>query len=163
MTSAGIQYRIGDATRPSADGPKIIVHVCNDVGAWGRGFVLALSKRFKEPERAFKHWAAGKMEHPYTLGQVQFVQVEPELWVANLVGQHGIARKNGPSSTPPVRYEAIREGLSRVRSEAERLNATLHMPRLGAGLAGGDWNIIEATIDEELCQHGLAVTVYDLP
>lgn len=35
----------GDATRPDTDGPVIIVHVCNDVGGWGRGFVVAISKR----------------------------------------------------------------------------------------------------------------------
>ena len=44
----GIRYVTGDATRPEGEGPKIIVHICNDIGAWGRGFVLALSKRFKE-------------------------------------------------------------------------------------------------------------------
>ena len=44
-----IQYRTGDATRPEGDGPKIIAHICNDVGAWGKGFVLALSKRWNTP------------------------------------------------------------------------------------------------------------------
>jgi len=40
-----INYRHGDATAPKADGPVVIVHVCNDVGKWGKGFVLAVSKR----------------------------------------------------------------------------------------------------------------------
>lgn len=41
-----IAYRVGDATQPVGDGPKILVHVCNDIGAWGRGFVVALSRRW---------------------------------------------------------------------------------------------------------------------
>ncbi|HJK89231.1 MAG TPA: hypothetical protein RMH85_21120 [Polyangiaceae bacterium LLY-WYZ-15_(1-7)] len=51
-----IDYVVGDATRPGGDGPKIIVHVCNDVGGWGRGFVTALSKRWAAPEEAYRAW-----------------------------------------------------------------------------------------------------------
>lgn len=152
-----INYVVGDATQPQGDGPKILVHVCNDVGAWGKGFVLALSKRFREPEREFKRWAANETGQPYQLGEVQYVQVRPDLTVANLVGQHGIRRSRG---TPPVRYEAIRQGLARVRQQAEAQGASIHMPRIGAGLAGGDWAVIEQLILEEL--KDLSVTVYDL-
>ena len=46
----------GDATAPRGDGGKIIAHVCNDVGAWGKGFVLALSRRWPQLAQAFKQW-----------------------------------------------------------------------------------------------------------
>nr|WP_218025660.1 hypothetical protein [Capsulimonas corticalis] len=46
-----ITYTIGDATDPPRDEPGIIVHVCNDIGAWGKGFVMAISKRWKQPEK----------------------------------------------------------------------------------------------------------------
>ncbi len=39
-----IQYLKGDATSPQAKGTKIIAHICNDIGGWGKGFVLAVSK-----------------------------------------------------------------------------------------------------------------------
>ncbi|PTA67237.1 Appr-1-p processing protein [Deinococcus arcticus] len=152
-----------DATQPQGDGPKLLVHVCNDIGAWGRGFVLALSQRFRAPETEFKRWAAGETGQPYALGEVQFVPVAPDLVVANLVGQHDIARKNRPAPQPPVRYEAIRTRLARVRREAQQQGATVHMPRIGAGVAGGDWAIIEPIIEDELTRHGVHVTVYDLP
>ena len=45
-----IIYLKGDATKPEGLGTKIIAHVCNDVGLWGKGFVLAVSKRWKFPE-----------------------------------------------------------------------------------------------------------------
>ena len=45
---------IGDATQPVGAGPKIIVHVCNDIGGWGRGFVVAISNHWPEPELAQK-------------------------------------------------------------------------------------------------------------
>jgi O-acetyl-ADP-ribose deacetylase (regulator of RNase III) len=158
-----LSFLEADATQPSGQGPKILVHVCNDIGAWGRGFVLGLSRRFPEPERRYTAWAAGQDNLPFVLGQVQFVPVAPGLTVANLIGQHDIARKDRATATPPVRYEAIREGLGRVRAEAERQQASVHMPRIGAGLAGGMWPVIEQIIHEELVNHGLSVTVYDLP
>ena len=158
-----IRYLEADATLPQDPGPKLLVHVCNDIGAWGRGFVLGLSQRFPEPERRYKAWAAGQEKLPFALGQVQFVTVTPDLSVANLIGQHDIARKGQAQAMPPVRYEAIREGLGRVRAEALRSGASVHMPRIGAGLAGGDWKVIEQIVGEDLTAHGLSVTVYDFP
>lgn len=158
-----LNHVTGDATQPQGEGPKLLVHVCNDIGAWGRGFVLPLGKRFPAVKRAYGQWFAGETSQPFALGEVQFVPVAPDLTVANLIGQHDIARKNRPAALPPVRYEAIRQGLTRVREEARRTLASVHMPRIGAGVAGGDWAVIAAIIEEELTAHGLSVTVYDLP
>ena len=155
-----IEYVVGDATDPPRDKPGIIVHVCNNVGAWGKGFVLALSRRWKEPEQSFRSWAHGGESLSYELGQVQFVQVEETLWVANLIGQHGIRRVNG---TPPVRYEAIERGLRRVAEKAHSEGATVHMPRIACGLAGGTWDKIEPLIEAELLAKGIPVVVYDVP
>lgn len=44
-----INYTTGDATQPTGAGPKIIVHICNDIGGWGRGFVVAISNRWSTP------------------------------------------------------------------------------------------------------------------
>lgn len=156
----GINYIQGDATAPRGDDPRIIVHVCNDIGGWGRGFVLALSKRWKEPEERYRAWSRGEETVPFALGQVLFVEVEPKLWVANMVGQHDMHTIDG---VPPVRYEAIREGLGRVRERATSEGASVHMPRIGAGLAGGEWEMIEKIIEETLIDCGVEVTVYDLP
>lgn len=71
-----IEYRTGDATAPVGTGPKIIVHVCNDIGAWGRGFVMAISKRWSEPERRYRAWHRGEGQQPFALGEVQFVEEE---------------------------------------------------------------------------------------
>ncbi|WP_161882827.1 macro domain-containing protein [Deinococcus alpinitundrae] len=157
-----LHYVAGDAVNPVGMGNKLLVHVCNGIGAWGRGFVLPLAQRFPETARRYKAWAAGEETTPFALGQVQFVEVLPGLIIVNLIGQHDIARKGQDLAQPPIRYEAIREGLKQVQSEAERIGASVHMPRIGAGLAGGDWAVIEAIINEELVGQGLDVTVYDL-
>ena len=155
-----IDYQTGDATRPAGDHPKIIVHVCNNAGGWGKGFVLAVSRRWREPERRYRAWHRGEQSQAFALGQVQFVRVEEAIWVANLIGQDGMGFRRG---FPPVRYEAIQEGLRTVASKANELGASVHMPRIGSGLAGGRWEEVARIVEQELIAAGVAVTVYDLP
>ena len=157
-----IEYVKGDATAPiGPPGNRIIVHVCNDVGGWGLGFVLAISKRWGEPEAAYREWAASYQTGYMRLGAVQYVQVEDDLWVANLIGQHKIGRPKDGTGVPPIRYEAVRTGLSRIAKRAATLGASVHMPRIGCGLAGGTWEEMELIIVEQLSAHDIPVTVYD--
>lgn len=167
-----INYVTGDATKPDGAGPKVIVHCCNDEGLWGAGFVLALSKMWPKAEAAYKAWPDANPNEPwfpptietsgpFELGQVQFVLVGPKIWVANLIGQHGVGVSD--DGRPPIRYDAIRTGLMKVKRFCQIHDASVHMPRMGAGLAGGNWTAIEQTIKAELMAHGVSVTVYDLP
>lgn len=147
-----IAYLKGDATRPQRDGKKIICHVCNDLGAWGAGFVLAVTKRWPRPEESYR-----EMEHRI-LGEVMFVDVESDILVANMIGQHGIGLDK-TTGQPPIRYNAIRQALTTVNEMAVLIDATIHMPRIGCGLAGGRWEDIEKIINE-VCS--VNVYVYDL-
>jgi O-acetyl-ADP-ribose deacetylase (regulator of RNase III) len=152
-----IHYAKGDATDPVANGNKIIVHICNDTGAWGKGFVMAISKRWKKPEQEYRSWF--KTKENFMLGAVQFVQVSADLWVANMIGQHKIYKdENGQ---PPIRYEAVLTGLEKTAQFAMEKNASVHMPRIGCGLAGGTWDRIEPLIKDTLTRHNIPVTVYD--
>ena len=155
-----ILYALGDATLPMNSGPAIIAHICNDLRQWGTGFVLPLGKCYPEAETAYREWANRKADPPFALGQVQFVEVAPELWVANMIGQHGIARCGG---LPPVRYDAIRGCLQQVRAFALEQQAYVQMPRIGCGLAGGIWDEVCPIIEAELTANGILVSVYDLP
>lgn len=152
-----LSYRRGDATAPVGAGHKIVVHICNDAGKWGKGFVLALSKRWSEPEVSYRAAFAGGGS--LALGDVQFVDVDTTITVANVVGQHGVARRG--RSDVPIRYEAVRLGLRKVATRAAKDSASVHMPRIGTGLAGGNWAEIEPIIEETLIASGVPVTVYD--
>lgn len=152
-----IEYIKGDATVSTASGNKIIVHICNDVGAWGKGFVMAISKKWKEPALHYKAWY--KMQDGFGLGEVQFVQVDNEIWIANMIGQHKIYKDE--YGNPPIRYEAVKAGLDKVANFAIQQNASIHMPRIGCGLAGGNWEEIEQIIVDCLCQKNIKVTVYN--
>lgn len=153
-----ITYIKGDATSPQAKGIKIIVHICNDLGGWGKGFVLAISKKWPEPEKAYREWYRDRANNDFELGLVQLIQVSEELYVGNMIGQQGIKIKN---SEVPIRYEAVKQCLEQIAIKAKQLNASIHMPRIGCGLAGGKWEMIDPIITNALLEKQLDVYVYD--
>lgn len=148
-----IKYLSGDATLPEAKGPKIIAHICNDAGGWGKGFVVAISQRWSKPEAGYRAWY--KVGKAFNLGRVQLIEVEPDIIVANMLAQHGYRGR-------PIRYAALELCLRSLRNTAKLLNASVHMPRIGTGLAGGNWALIEPMIEKELCNHSIDVTVYNI-
>lgn len=154
---AKVNYVIGDATNPQVEGNKIIVHICNDIGGWGKGFVMAISKRWKKPEQQYREWF--KSNDKFSLGQVQFVEVEEGFWVANLIGQHKINKDENGNA--PIRYDAILLGLETVGEFANEKGATIHMPRIGCGLAGGTWDKVEPLIIKSLIEKDIEAYVYD--
>lgn len=142
-----LHYLIGDATEPTIK-PAIICHVNNNLGGWGRGFVVALSAKYPAAEKAYRQW---KLSHdagipdavPFMLGNVQFVAVTDSVYVANMIAQHDVVWMN---RVPPIRYGALEACLTKVYKTALNYGATVHMPRIGADLAGGEWSKIEDII-----------------
>ena len=168
-----INYIIGDATlpvtnierqggpnSPLATNPRIIAHICNDIGGWGKGFVLALSARHKKPEIKYRQWHLKGGLTPFELGNVQFVHLRESLWVANMIAQRHIKAIDGIA---PIRYEAVESCLKQLATFAKARKASVHMPRIGCGLAGGTWDQIEPIIQKTLVAAGIEVYVYDLP
>ena len=180
-----INYVIGDATEPQVGkGERIIAHICNDLGGWGSGFVCCLSNKWPQPEKNYREWfewakhkdEGGNVVMP--LGMIQLVQVpDPNkngpLYIANMVAQHGYTSSDNPVA---LRYDALASCLrdlgrwmgnyyalkSRIGHGAmgEMPDITIHMPRIGCGLAGGSWNVVEHYIAAIL--GGTDVYVYDL-
>jgi O-acetyl-ADP-ribose deacetylase (regulator of RNase III) len=93
------------------------------------------------------------------LGNIFCSEIADNLAICNMVSQRGY----GPSATPRISYEALRKCLDLLADEALKHNATVHMPRIGCGQAGGSWQVVQELIDEALCRRGIEVTVYDLP
>jgi O-acetyl-ADP-ribose deacetylase (regulator of RNase III) len=148
-----IIYLEGDATYPQGGGNKIIAHVCNDIGLWGAGFVLAVSKRWSAPERRFRQ------HETHALGTVEIVNGEHDIWVANMVAQRGVRSRINEA---PLSYIFLEVALTDVRFRSKELSASVHMPRIGCGLAGGKWAEVARIVQRTLCDNGVTVYVYDL-
>lgn len=143
----------GDASRPvsKSGNPIIIAHIVNNIGAWGRGFTASLSKRFIEIEGIFRRKIL-------RLGDVQYIRISENLTVANLCAQNKVRSRDNPI---PLVYSALDTCLSELHSYCLKLDKIpeIHMPRIGAGLAGGDWNIIRTMIEDHL--NNLQVVIYN--
>lgn len=141
-----INYVNGDVTNVQEteyNRDIIIPHICNDLGAWGAGFVLALSKKWAQPEMAYRRLSKQELVR----GTVQFIRVEKNVLVANMIAQHGIRSRFNPT---PIDYAALSVCLKEVDHMAHSTASNVHMPKIGAGLAGGDWDKIESIIKNTL-------------
>lgn len=155
--STNIQFISGDATQPVFK-KTIIAHVCNDIGAWGSGFVIAVSNKWKLPEFHYRKWYI-KNDGSFKLGEVQYVTVSDDVIVANMIAQHGIRSRN---NAVPLDYQALRACLANVFKRANELTYSIQMPRIGCGLAGGNWNQVQKIIEEESCDFQQAVSILSL-
>ncbi len=160
-----VTYVKGDATKPQGDGPKIITHIVNDSGRWGAGFVLAVNRLSSAPRNEYLAWHAAATSEELgfkflPLGIVQYVPLDSDLnVVANMVAQHGTVSKSNPH---PISYAALEHCLLDVAEQAIMMEATVHMPRIGCGLAQGKWEVVESIINRTLTLRDVDVTVYDL-
>lgn len=152
-----ITYTTGDATHPIGPGRKLICHICNDIGKWGKGFVLSISDRWPHVrDQYIEHYRSDQIR----LGDVQYVDADKDITVANMFAQNGIKTSFNPK---PISYKAVAAALEKVALYAIKNRMTIHMPRIGTGLAGGNWKTIEHLINTHLCSKKISVTVYDLP
>lgn len=155
----GIYLVTGDATEPRGEKRKIIVQVVNTKAAVGFGFGRALAKKYKETRISLQNWKKNKSE--YTLGATNLVRVDFDISVFQILAQDGLYPKNG---NIPLKYASLREGLIELREfMLQNPDYSVHMPAIGSGQAGGNWNIIKGMIYDEIASYGIDITIYYLP
>ncbi|MCC6953592.1 MAG: hypothetical protein IT290_05700, partial [Deltaproteobacteria bacterium] len=152
-----IQFLQGDVLRPRGSGRKLITHVVSDATPnWGgRGVSIAVKRKWAKAQEEFRNWFSQRRR----LGEVHFCEVDDGVEIATMVSQRGY----GPSESPRIRYAALETALQSVSARAQKTSASVHMPRIGCGQAGGSWIIVEELIHSSLIAANLCVTVYDLP
>ncbi|WP_235004706.1 macro domain-containing protein [Listeria monocytogenes] len=129
-----------------------------DVGFYGKQYKIFVIKNlnWKEPEKAYRKWYKDKND--FKLGEVQLIPVTDYISICNMIGQKGT--KTG-SKGAPIRYEAVESCLEKLSEIAKEQQASIHMPRIGCGLAGGKWEIIEPIIRKTLIANDIEVYIYD--
>lgn len=153
---------MGDATQHQNG---VLVHCVNDIGVMGAGIALAIAKKWPQVKKQYLNWSNNqdnfiKHNQPFELGYIQNVKVSDTLYVCNLVGQRGI---QSYYDLPPLRYQSIQEGLYRLREFMRDNNLTeLVSGRIGCGLAGGEWFIMEMIINHVFKDTDISVTIYDI-
>lgn len=148
-----ITYKKGDLLSVTEG---IIAHGCNAQGVMGSG-VAALVKA-KYPA-AFEQYVADlemlTKDEAYMgmspLGYVSFWSpsdlnvslTADSLLIANCITQNLFGRDGSKF----VSYDAIHTCFVALERIAKMTGMTINIPRIGAGLGGGDWSVIEAVIN----------------
>jgi len=121
----------------------------------GAGVALAIAKKWKIVKDDYVKWCQEGVE----LGDVQFVRVQNDIVVANIIGQKGLRSQQNPK---PISYEAIRKGFRQVAEYAIENKCEVHIPRLGAGLAGGKWSEIYSLVKKWFSNKDIPVFIYEI-
>ena len=158
-SDARIEFLLGDVLGPRGKGRKIITHVVSDATPnWGgRGVAQALKKKWPFVQESFKNWFSDSRRR--RLGEVHYCEIGQGLEVATMICQRGY----GPSEKPRIRYAPLETALGAVAARARTNDASIHMPRIGCGQAGGSWMLVEELVNSTMVSANISVTVYDLP
>ncbi|WP_421783406.1 ImmA/IrrE family metallo-endopeptidase [Kiloniella litopenaei] len=154
-----IRFIHGNALEPRGDGLKIVCQMVNDKALrWGGGIARLSATKFPKAQKEFTR-DIQLIPSNERLGCIHFSSEQDDIIIASLVAQAGFGR----SSFPRIRYGALKTCLDQLVQKAKVLSASVHMPRIGAGSAGGEWNVIEELIEDSLVNAAVNVTIYDLP
>lgn len=158
-------YTTADASVPLQEN-TVIIHVVNTLGKWGKGFVLSLSKHYPNVKSDYLDWSKDKKTFELGNNQIVAVDENKKIFVVNMLAQNGI-RSSYKDKSCYLDYSSLRSCLGDIANfvleqRANSIELTVQMPRIGAGLAGGNWNKVELLILEELICYGIKCVVCDL-
>jgi len=139
--------------------PKgIIVHGCNCQGVMGAGVALQIKNIYPAAYKVYRDKYESRsnpkpgdgLQMGLQLGEITFAEVEPFKIIVNANTQYSCG-----GDKRYVDYEAVAQCFEKVERLARMIENTnsgkkldIFFPMIGAGLAGGNWNIISTIIDE---------------
>ena len=138
---------------------NILIHQVNCQGVMGSGVAKAI--RDKWPN-VYAEYRAIPF-HNEMLGQVQFVEIGKEKWVANLFSQFDYVRVYTQNSTVAQNtdYGAMVSGFSYIARLCKKGHFSVAMPYgIGCARGGADWSVVMNIIEK--CFEGISVTLYKL-
>jgi len=139
-----ITYKKGDLLESLKDTQTktLICHVCNNLGIMGKGFAQQVKEMYPSVALGFRRARL-------TLGPACYYAMTPtnaNIYISNMVCMHGLYNKwNNPT---PLDYKALEACLRNSLAYAKDIGAEIHMPKIGAGFARGNWASIVFILDE---------------
>ena len=167
-----INYKVGDLFHDlylHKDSTVIISHICNDVGAWGSGFVVPLGNVYPQARESYRNWYKYGYDvnslSKFMLGSSQFIHdYTTDVIIQNMIAQTGFISIKNPK---PISYAALDSCLTDLRLIINDLKmydkkVKLVCPAFGSERAGGDWSKISSIIRRRICHFGFDMDIYCL-
>lgn len=150
----------------------VIAHGCNCLSTMGAGLAPQMAKAFGCDKFEMELHGAdvnklGNIDYQtFVLGEKAIWSLEdaknnrdePELTVVNAYTQYKYGRNHRDGVHRPIDYEALTLCLRKMNTifAGKRIG----LPQIGAGLAGGDWDLIQTIIKHELADCKVTVVIY---
>jgi O-acetyl-ADP-ribose deacetylase (regulator of RNase III) len=149
-----IIYENGDLIKSDCD---IIAHGCNCFHRMKSGIAKQIVEKY--PMAAMADEMNTEFGDPSKLGNITFCEYYEESiksfrYIINCYTQYRYGREEGVVYAD---YDAIRECMYKLKSLAKEHNCKLGIPKIGAGLAKGDWNIISKIIEDIFSDYDIYV------
>jgi O-acetyl-ADP-ribose deacetylase (regulator of RNase III) len=156
IVSDKIVYVKGDATKPISF-PCIIAHITNDQGGWGIGFTGAITRQFgTDPREHYK-----RIQRIQSTGTTRsgycFIWEGHSVKIMHMVAQRGYRSLDNPH---PLHLGDLDKCLSILYKQAKDFNLSVHMPKIGIDIGGGNWNEIEPIIEKY--RNNIPTIIYEL-
>lgn len=146
-----IKYVKGDLFETDCD---IIAHGCNCLGVMGSGVAKTVRDRYR---KAYHAYVDKYDDEGLKLGEVQFVLQNDGKYIANCMTQDRFMPRNQCHAD----YVAITTCMNKVKDFAKEKGLSVAIPKIGAGLAGGDWNRIESILEHVFSNYDITVYYLD--
>jgi O-acetyl-ADP-ribose deacetylase (regulator of RNase III) len=168
-----MNYIDGDLIKLAKEGKfDVIVHGCNCHSTMGAGIAPQMAKAFGCDRFSMELWGSdvnklGNIDYQtFVLGENTIFSLEdlknnrnePELTVVNAYTQFNYGRNHADGDARPFDYEAFTVCMRKLNMIFPRKR--IGMPKIGSGLAGGDWNRIEKIIYTELKDCNVTIVNY---
>jgi O-acetyl-ADP-ribose deacetylase (regulator of RNase III) len=131
----------------------VIVHGCNCFCTMGAGVALAIQEEF--PEAYAADLVTNKSDRK-KLGDFSFATVKRNEHDITIVNGYTQFHFHGESVL--VDYDAVQRLFKKVKQQFS--GKRIGYPKIGAGLAGGDWERISQIIEQELADEDHCLVVY---
>lgn len=150
----------------------VIAHGCNCHSTMGAGIAPQMARAFGADNFPMEQWGStiqklGNIDYQtivlggsttWSLEDFKNNQNEPELVVVNAYTQYNYGRNHVDGTFKPLDYEALTLCMRKMNKVFKGKH--IGLPQIGAGLAGGDWEVIKKIIQTELSECKVTVVIY---
>lgn len=139
----------------------VIVHGCNCFNTMGGGIARTVRDNFPDAYRADQRTKKGDINKLGTCSVGKYNDGDRiSLFIINAYTQFKYWKDNSDDpKTPLVDYEALRACFEDVKEHLGGRGLRFGIPKIGAGLALGNWDIISGIIDEVMAGENLTLVI----
>ena len=146
-----ILYRKGDLLShrdPEGDYRTYFLHIANNKGVMGSGVAKQIVTKYPSVKEDYLYYF--QTEGEKILGKV-FLTTDPQTQhnIYTCVAQNGYGRDGKKYVDYHVLKGCLKEVQSHFSVNDDVFKPQIAMPKIGAGLGGGDWSVISQIIEKE--------------